>query len=72
MKRREKVEPVSRAHGLFQVTRLIQQLLDGVVAFNGAALDHLDGQELGQNVNLFMFILRLNKRKFAMVMRNRI
>lgn len=33
VKRREEAQPVGGAHGLFQVTRLIQQLLDGVVAF---------------------------------------
>lgn len=47
MKRGEEVESVSSAHGLFQVTRLIQHLLDGVVAFYGAALDHLDRKEGG-------------------------
>lgn len=40
VKGREETEPVRGAHGLFKVTRLIQQLLDGVVAFHGAALDH--------------------------------
>lgn len=47
VKRGEEVESVSSAHGLFQVTRLIQHLLDGVVAFYGAALDHLDRREGG-------------------------
>lgn len=41
MKRWEETQPVSRTHGLFQVTRLIQQLLDGVVALHGAAFNHL-------------------------------
>lgn len=41
VKSRKEAEAVSGAHGLFQVTRLIQQLLDGVVTFYGAALDHL-------------------------------
>lgn len=49
VKRREEAEPVSGAHGLFQVTRLVQQLLDGVVAFHGAALDHLDRREGGED-----------------------
>lgn len=34
VQRREEAQPVGVAHGLFQVTRLIQQLLDGVVAFD--------------------------------------
>lgn len=42
VERREEAEPVGGAHGLFQVTRLVQQLLDGVVALHGAALDHLE------------------------------
>lgn len=47
VQRGEEVESVSSAHGLFQVTRLIQHLLDGVVAFYGAALDHLDRRDGG-------------------------
>lgn len=47
VERREEAEPVGLAHGLFQVARLVQQLLDGVVAFNGAALDHLHRREGG-------------------------
>ncbi len=59
VKRREEAQPVSGAHGLFQVTRLIQQLLDGVVAFHGAALDHLDRQAGGEDGYMFIWVSNL-------------
>ena len=45
MERREEVEPVSGAHGLLEVTHLVHELLNGVVAPYGAALDHLHRRE---------------------------
>lgn len=42
VQRGEEAEPVGGAHGLFHVTRLVQEFLDGVVGFHGAALDHLE------------------------------
>lgn len=56
VKRREEVETVGRAHGLLQLTRLIQQLLDGVVAFHGAALDHLHRREGGELGYVFIWV----------------
>lgn len=41
VERREEAEAVGGAHGLLQVSRLVHELLNGVVAFHGAALDHL-------------------------------
>lgn len=37
----EETQPVAGTHGLLQVTRLVQQLLDGVVVLHRGALDHL-------------------------------
>jgi len=54
VKRGEEAEPVGGAHGLFQVTRLVHEFLDGVVGFHGAALDHLDGQEGGERGYMFL------------------
>lgn len=45
VQRGEEAEPVGGAHGLLQVARLVQQLLDGVVALHRRALDHLDRRE---------------------------
>lgn len=42
----EETQPVAGAHGLLKVTRLVQQLLDGVVVLHRGALDHLgEGEE---------------------------
>lgn len=41
----EETQPVAGAHGLLQVTRLVQQLLDGVVVLHRGALDHLRREE---------------------------
>lgn len=48
VKRWEEAEPVGGAHGLLQVTHLVHQFLDGVVAFHGAALYHLHGGDRGR------------------------
>lgn len=40
----EETQPVAGAHGLLQVARLVQQLLDGVVGLHRGALDHLEGK----------------------------
>lgn len=41
VQRREEPQPVGGAYGLFQVTHLVQELLDGVVALYRAAFNHL-------------------------------
>lgn len=41
----EETQPIAGAHGLLQVTRLVQQLLDGVVVLHRGALDHLGGRQ---------------------------
>lgn len=44
----EELEALGGADGLLQVAGLVQQLLDGVVALHGAALDHQEGLALQQ------------------------
>jgi len=48
VQRGEEAEPVGGAHGLLQVARLVQKLLERVVALHGAALDHLEEEGGGE------------------------
>lgn len=48
---REEPQPVGGAHSLFQVTHLVQELLDGVVALHRAAFNHLQKRRCYQHPN---------------------
>lgn len=59
MKRWEEAEPIGCAHGLFEVTLLIHELLNGVVCFHGAAFNHLNRRERGRRGSFILLFIKM-------------
>lgn len=59
VKRWEEAEPIGCAHGLFEVTLLIHELLNGVVCFHGAAFNHLNRRERGRRGSFILLFIKM-------------